>query len=133
MSSETNYRLPRSHNSPVANQAAHAATAAATVPSPTAGQAQDQALLAQSESRPGNNQSVNLPVSQITGEVGRKLKFGLGLIGSCFWEPRPYMILALKVGRCHVGFYGEMSPAGFTALSLVGVGWAVILKMNDLV
>lgn len=55
---ETNYRLPRSHNSPVANQAAHAATSAATVPSPTAGQAQDQALLAQSEPRPGNNQFV---------------------------------------------------------------------------
>ncbi|KAL3292432.1 hypothetical protein RB213_014712 [Colletotrichum asianum] len=58
MSSETDYQLPRSHNSPVANQGAHAATASTTVPSPTVGQAQNQALSAQSESRPGNNQFV---------------------------------------------------------------------------
>ncbi|KAF5483874.1 hypothetical protein CGCF413_v015375 [Colletotrichum fructicola] len=86
MSSETNYRLPRSHNSPVANQAAHAATAAATVPSPTAGQAQDQALLAQSESRPGNNH--NLPVSQITGEILSVLSLAIEIAGqttTCYW------------------------------------------------
>lgn len=77
--------------------------------------------------------SSNLTLPQIPGEVGRKLRFGFGLIDAWFWEPRPYMVLALKVGRCYVGLYGEMSPAGFTALGLMGLAWAVILKKNDLV